>query len=124
MAMHWKEVVQVTGVPVVLASLCCLSPAVLVLLGVASVSGAASLADTLYGEYKWYFRAVGALALAGSLFLYLTRTKGICTLDEVKRRRTEIINYIALTCVVGVFGYVVFLYGVVHYLGVWLTLWE
>ncbi len=119
-----RELIRITGLPVLVASLCCLSPVILVLLGVASASFASSLADTLYGEYKWVFRAVGLLALLGSLYYYLTRKKGICTIDEVKKRRNEVINYLALTLIVGVLGYLFFLYVVVHYIGVFLALWE
>lgn len=118
-----KEILKISSWPVVIASLCCLSPVILVLLGVSSVSFASSLADTFYGEYKWAFRGVGLLALLASLYYYLTRKKGICTIDEAKKRRNEIINYIALTVVVGVLGYVFFLYVVVHYIGVGLKLW-
>jgi hypothetical protein len=118
------ELLKITGIPVVLASLCCLSPVVLVLLGVSTVSFASSLADTFYGEYKWVFRGVGMLALIGSLAFYLRRTKGICTIDDVVRRRNEVINYLALTVIAGVLGYIFFLYVVVHYLGVWLMLWK
>lgn len=106
------------------ASLCCLSPVILVLLGISSVSFASSLADTFYGEYKWVFRAVGILTLVGSLVYYFRRTKGICTVDEVRRRRNEIINIVALSIIVSVLGYLFFLYVVVHYVGVFLALWE
>lgn len=119
-----KDILKISSVPVALASLCCLSPVILVLLGVSTVSFASSLADTLYGDYKWGFRIVGLLALLLSLAHYLRRKKGICTIDDVKRRRNEIINYVAITIVVGVLGYLFFLYVVVHYIGVWLALWN
>ncbi|MCA9360175.1 hypothetical protein KC850_04040 [Candidatus Kaiserbacteria bacterium] len=118
-----KEVLKISSIPVVLASLCCLSPVILVLVGVSTVSFASSLADTLYGDYKWIFRGFGLLTLAGALYFYLTRKKGICTIDEAKRRRNEILNYVALTLIAGVLGYIFFLYVVVHYFGVWLNLW-
>lgn len=120
----FTEIIKISGLPVVLASLCCLSPVILVLLGVSSVSFASSLGDTLYGDYKWVFRAVGLIALFGSLAYYLYRQKGVCTLDQVKRRRNEIINYVALTLIAGVLGYLFFLYVVVHYIGVWLSIWK
>lgn len=103
--------------------MCCLSPIILVLIGVSTISFASSLADTFYGDYKWWFRGVGLFTLLGSLYFYLKRTKGICTVDEAKKRRNEIINYLALTLIAGVLGYIFFLYIVVHYLGVWLKLW-
>lgn len=118
-----KDVLKLSSIPVVLASLCCLSPVILVLIGVSSVSFASSLADTLYGDYKWVFRGVGLLTLLGALWFYFTRKKGICTIDEAVKRRNEIINYVALTIIAGVLGYLFFLYVVVHYLGVWLNLW-
>lgn len=119
-----KEILRISGIPVMVASLCCLSPIIFVLLGVSTVSFASSLADTLYGDYKWMFRIVGLVALLLSLAHYLRRKKGICTIDDVKRRRNEILNYIALTIIAGVLGYIFFLYVVVHYIGVWLTLWN
>ena len=44
---------------------CCVSPVVLVLLGVATAAEAVTLGDTLYYEYGWFFRA-GGLALAAA----------------------------------------------------------
>ncbi len=122
--MRIQEILKISSIPVVLASLCCLSPIILVLLGISTVSFASSLSDTLYGEYKWAFRIAGFVALLFSLGYYLRRQKGICTIDDVKRRRNEIINYLALTLIAGVLGYIFFLYVIVHYLGVLLTLWE
>lgn len=118
-----KEILKITSIPVFLASLCCLSPIILVLLGVSTISFAGSLTDVLYGQYKWIFRIFGILALFGSLAFYLYRKKGVCTIDEVKKRRNEIINYVALSLVAGVLGYMFFLYVVVHYIGVWLNIW-
>ena len=117
------EVSKVSAVPVVIASLCCLSPVILVLVGLGTVGFAASLADTLYGTYKWYFRAAGLAALLIALVIYFRRTKGICTIDEAKRRRNEIMNMVALTFIVAVIGYVIFLYVIVHVVGVVLSIW-
>tara|TARA_B100000745_G_scaffold64494_1_gene38054 strand:- start:1848 stop:2216 length:369 start_codon:yes stop_codon:yes gene_type:complete len=122
--MNIKEKFKLTGLPVVAASLCCLSPLLIVVFGLGTVSFASSLADTLYGDYKWYFRIVGLLLLAGALVMYLRRQKGICTLDEAKKRRNEIFNLVIVTFAIGVTGYFFFLYVVVHYLGVWLGLWS
>lgn len=122
--MNIKEILKVNSIPVLVASLCCLSPIVLVLFGIGTVSFASSLADTLYGEYRWHFRLAGLLSVVISLIIYFRKSKGICTIDQMKRRRNEIINTIALTLIIGVLGYVFFLYVVVHYIGVWLSLWQ
>lgn len=119
-----KSIFKITGIPVVVASLCCLTPVVLVFFGLGSVSIVASLADTLYGTYKWVFRIAGLVLLGLSLVWYLRREKGICTLDEAKRRRNEIYNIVGITLTVGVVGYFLWLYVVVEYAGKWLNIWN
>ena len=118
-----KEIISITGLPVVVASLCCLSPIILVVVGVSTVSFAASLTDILYGDYKWAFRIVGLILLTLSYVLYLRRS-GVCTLDDVKRRRQELINKFIIALIAAIVGYVFFLYVVVHYIGVWLSIWK
>ena len=119
-----KEVLKITGIPILVASLCCLAPVVLVVFGLGTVTLASSLAGTLYGQYKWVFRAAGLALLGISLLLYLRRKKGICTLDEAKKRRNEILNIVMLTLTAAVVGYVVWLYVVVEYLGKLLNIWK
>jgi hypothetical protein len=119
-----KDLLKITGLPIVFASLCCLSPLILVLLGLSTASFAGSLADTFYGDYKWVFRGVGLILLIATTVTYLRRKKGICTLDDVKKRRWEIINLLLLVFVVGAIGYAFFLYVVVHYAGIPFGIWE
>lgn len=120
---QFSKLIRLTGIPVIIASLCCLAPVVIVLFGLGSVTLAASLADTLYGEYRWAFRIVGLALLALSVIWYLRREKGICTIDEAVKRRNEIINIAVLVLAVGVVGYFVFLYVVVEYTGILLGIW-
>jgi len=122
--MNLKDSFKISSLPILLASMCCLSPVILVLLGLSTVSFGTSLGETLYGDYKWYFRLAGFLALLLALLMYFRRTKGVCTIDEAKRRRNEIINTVVLTLIIGILGYIFFLYVVVHYVGVWFSLWE
>ena len=121
---YFKDAFKLSAIPVVIASLCCLSPIVIVLAGLGTVSFASSLADTLYGDYKWVFRGVGLLLLLIATIIYLRRAKGICTIDDVVRRRNEIINIVALTLAIGIAGYFFFPYVVVHYAGAFLGLWS
>lgn len=120
--MKIHELLKLTWIPVIGASLCCLSPVIIVLLGLGTVSFGTSLADTLYHDYKWYFRAFGAVLLAISVLLFY-RKKGVCTLDQAKRHRNEILNTVLITLTIGILGYIFFLYVVVHYIGVWMGLW-
>lgn len=122
--MRIKEVLKVISAPIALASLCCLTPLVLVVIGILSVSFATSLSDNLYGNYKWVFRALGLLGLIISLVIYIRKSKRICTLDEAKRRRNEIINIVSLVFISAVLGYIFFLYVVVHYAGLPFNIWS
>ena len=120
--MKLKEIAKLTWLPVVGASLCCLSPVIIVMFGLGTAAFASSLADTLYGDNKWIFRSVGLFLLLLSVF-YHFRKKGVCSLDQAKRHKNEIINTVLITLFAGVAGYIFFLYVVVHYAGVWLQLW-
>lgn len=119
----WKDLFKISSIPVFIASLCCLSPILLLSFGLVTLSVASELADIFYGTYKWVFRGVGLVALVVAFVFYLRRT-GVCTLDDVKKRRNEVLNKFILTITAGVLGYIFFLYVVVHYLGVWLSIWE
>jgi bacteriorhodopsin len=120
---NFKDMLKVSSLPVFVASLCCLSPIILLSLGLVSVSVASELSNVFYGTYKWLFRGVGLVALIIAFVFYIRRS-GVCTLDEAKKRNNEIINKFLLTISIGVLGYVFFLYVVVHYLGVFLKVWR
>lgn len=118
-----KEMLKLTAVPAVIASLCCLSPILLVSLGIVSVSVAGEVSNTLYGKYKWLFRIAGLIALIIFVIAHLRRKKNICTLDEAKKRRNEIINTVALALITSTVLYIIFLYGIVEFVGMVLHVW-
>ena len=101
----------------VIGGLCCVTPVVLVMLGLATVSVAADLGNALYGEYRWIFRAA-ALAFLGAALVVYFRRRGICTLDQARRERTRIINttLVVLTAAIGI--YIFWTYIAVHYWGI------
>jgi hypothetical protein len=118
-----KMMTRIITVPVGIASLCCMAPAVLVTLGIGTTSFATSLADSWYGTYKWLFRGIGLIALAISIVLYLRNTHGICSLDQAKRQKNVVINIVSLIVLSAIALYIVWLYVIVHYWGVWLNIW-
>lgn len=120
---NFKDLLKVSSIPVFIASLCCLSPIVLLSLGLVTLSAASELTNIFYGTYKWVFRAAGLIALITAFVFYMRRV-GVCTLDDVKKRRNEILNKLALTLIIGVTGYLFFLYVFVHYIGVFLNVWK
>jgi hypothetical protein len=107
----------------VIGGLCCLTPVILVLFGLSTVAFAASLADTLYGSYKWAFRGVSLVLLLASLGWYFYKKENVCSLDAVKRKRTKIINFTLLTLGIGVVAYIIWLYVVVELIGIGLGIW-
>ncbi len=62
---------------------CCVTPVVLVLLGLSSVSFAISLGNTLYYQYGWYFRGAALLLACLGLYIHLKR-RNACTLRGAK----------------------------------------
>ncbi len=105
------------------AGLCCFTPLILVMLGLSSVAFASSLADVFYGQYKWVFRGVALLLLLSSIFWYIRKKENVCSLDDFKRKRTKIINLVLISLILFVIGYIIWLYVIVHYLGVFYGIW-
>lgn len=112
-----KGIFLLSGLAAFVAGLCCLTPIVLVLLGLASISVAADFGNILYGDYKWAFRAAALAFLALALLVYFRR-KGICTLDEARRQRNRILNTSLLVLIFAVGGYIAWNYIVVQYWGI------
>ena len=118
-----KELFDLTGAPIFIASLCCLAPIILVLFGFSSVAFAVSLTNVLDGRYRWAFILAGLVLLAASLLSYF-RKKGICTLDQAKKHRNEIINKVLLALIASVIGYVIFFIVFLGYIGRLLNIWQ
>ena len=66
--------------------MCCVSPVIAVLIGIASAAQAVTLGDTLYYSYGWYFRGAGLIVAAIAVVLYL-RQRNACSLDGAYRYR-------------------------------------
>jgi len=78
---------------------CCVGPTVLALLGLASVSFAISLSNTLYYGYGWYFR--GAALLIGALGVVgLLRRRKSCTLRGAREQWQLLLTVVAAMAVV------------------------
>jgi hypothetical protein len=105
-----------SALAVVIACLCCMTPVVLVLFGLASISTALSLDDTLYGQFGWAFRLAALLLLALALTVYFRR-RGVCTVDEARRQRNRIINVTLLTVVFAVAAYIALMFIALEYGG-------
>ena len=119
-----KELKGVISLSAFVGGLCCFTPVVLVLFGVSSISYAASLSDTLYYGYRWYFRGFAFFTLLLGLAYYFYKRHGVCSLDEVKRQRQKIINITLVAIIVATLAYIIWLYVIVEIIGVVLGIWD
>ena len=99
-----RGVIAISALAGLIGGLCCATPIVLVLLGLASITMAADLGNVLYGDYRWIFRLVALAFMALALWFYFRR-RGICTLDQARRERNRIINtsLVVLIFAVGIY---------------------
>ena len=125
-----KSFIKLISTSTIIASMCCLPSVVLVLFGLASVSSAAALSDTLYwgGEgYEWFrptMLAIASISVIVGLVIYF-RTRGICTFDDVKRQRRKVINTSLLIVIIAYLSYLLFNYVILTEIGILLGLeWE
>ena len=92
---------------------CCVSPVVLVLIGVATAAEAVTLGDTLYYTYGWAFRAAGLVIATVAVVLYL-RGRASCDLSGARRYWRTL-----LTLVVSGGATYAGLFWFTKYLGIW-----
>ena len=125
-----KSLIKLISTSTIIASMCCLPSVVLVLFGLASVSTAAALSDTLYWGregYDWFrptMLAVATLSVIIGLVVYF-RNRGICTFDDVKRQRRKVINTSLLVLITAYVSYLIFNYVILTEVGILLGLeWE
>lgn len=100
-----------------MASLCCVTPIVMVSLGLASVTVANNWGNLLYGEYKWHFRLVALGLVVLALVVYF-RSQGVCTVDQAKRQRNRIANVAMLVLLAFNAIYIFWNYVVLHAWGI------
>jgi hypothetical protein len=117
----WKWITSAS----ILATMCCLPSVVLVMFGLASVSTAAALSDTLYwGPFRWWLFAATALFLGYGLYRHF-KADGICTIDDVKRERQKVVNTTLLAFTITIIGYLIFNYVILELIGIAVGLpWE
>ena len=125
-----KSIVKLISTSTIIASMCCLPSIVLVLFGLASVSSAAALSDTLYWGregYEWFrptMLATASISIIVGLVIYF-RNRGICTVGDVQRQRRKVINTSLLVIIIAYLSYLLFNYVILTEIGILLGLeWE
>ena len=125
-----KSLIRIISGSAIIASMCCLPSVILVLFGLASVSSAAALSNSLYwGEdgYGWFrptMLILAAIFVLIGLVIHF-RSRGICTLDQAKRARRKIINTSLLVIIISYISYLLLKYVILTEIGILLDLpWE
>lgn len=94
----WLGIGLITGT---VALLCCISPVILVLLGLSTVTAAVALGNNLFNNYKLYFIGASLLFMSSAVTFYLKK-KNQCSISGVRKN----INKILLTLIVAVVVYI------------------
>ena len=82
-------------------SLCCVTPLVLVLLGLSGVTGAAALAGSLQQNYRWtLFIPVALVLLLASIYFHVRRREGTCTIKNIKKQKWYVIGTVSFALIV------------------------
>ncbi|MDA1188872.1 MAG: hypothetical protein O2854_04250 [Chloroflexi bacterium] len=97
----------------IVAISCCVSPIVLVLIGVATAAEAVTLGDTLYYTYGWAFRGAGLIAAIAAVVLYL-RGRNACNINGARTHWRTLLTLV----IVGGATYAG-LFWLTKYLGIW-----
>jgi len=86
-----------------LGALCCVTPLVLVLVGLSGVAGAMSLSETLQQNYRWtLFIPLAIIFLVGSIYYHIKGKSGVCNLKTIKHYKTYVISTIVFAIVIWV----------------------
>ena len=80
-----KKLLIVGGLAGVIASLCCIGPVVIVLLGLGSVSAALSL-----GRFTWLFSSLAVIFLGIAVVMYLKK-KTCCSVEGFQKNWKAIV---------------------------------
>jgi len=85
--------------------LCCISPVILVLLGLSTVTAAIAMGNNLFYNYKLYFIGASVIFLVIALALYLKQKKQ-CSISGVRKN----LNLIILSVFIAILTYTFFYY--------------
>ena len=91
-----KRETYLSGFGAFIASLCCFSPIVLVLLGLSTASFAGSLGYKLFLGYWWAFIGSGFLFMISAFYFYIRKKHNVCSLKDVNINRRAIIPSLIL----------------------------
>ena len=86
-----------------LGALCCVTPLVLVLIGVSTMSGAMALSGSLVQNFRWtVFIPVAVLFLMLAMYVHIKNKSGSCNLKTIKRHKTYVITTVVFAIIVWV----------------------
>ncbi len=93
-----------------LGALCCVTPLVLVLIGLSGASSAMALAGTLQQSFRWMlFIPLATLFLVAAIFLQIRKKEGVCNVKTIKKYK----YYVLFTFIFALLTWVALLYVIV-----------
>ena len=86
-----------------LGALCCVTPLVLVLVGLSGVSGAAALSGTLQQNFRWtLFIPLATIFLVLALYFQLKKKEGVCNLNTIKKYKWFVLTTVLFAVIIWV----------------------
>lgn len=73
----------VGGITGFIASLSCLIPVLVFVLGLATLSSAIALGDLMFYQYWWVFVGLGVISASAATYFYAKKKKGVCTRSDI-----------------------------------------
>jgi len=84
-----------------IGALCCVTPLVLVLIGLSGVSGAMALAGTLQQTFRWtLFIPLATLFLAAAIYLHIRKRERVCNMKAIKKYKVYILITITFAIII------------------------
>lgn len=107
---QYKKVLKDGFISGLFGSLCCVTPLVLVLLGLSTVSGGAALAGVLQQRFRLVlFIPLAIIFLSLSIYFHIKRKEGVCNFHTLKNYK----SYVLVTIIFAIIVWVLLIYVIV-----------
>jgi len=98
-----KSIVKVGFFAGLIGALCCVTPLVLVLIGLSGVAGGMALSGTLQQNFRWtLFIPLATIFLIGAVYFHVKRKSGVCNLRTLKKHKAYVLAVIVFSAIVWV----------------------
>lgn len=96
-----KSAAKTGSIAAIIGGLCCITPLVLVLVGLSGVSGAMALAGYLQQNFRWtVFIPLATIFLIASIYFHIKKKAGVCNIKTIKHCKWYVITTILFAVII------------------------